>query len=107
VEPERQKIVIVEHAILDVIEGKSEAFETALAKAVALISQTPGFISLEVLRCIERAGRYLLLVKWRSIEDHTIGFRQSERYQEWRKLLHHFYSPFPEVLHFKSAVIVG
>jgi heme-degrading monooxygenase HmoA len=99
--------VIVEHAILDIIEDKSEAFETALAEAVPLISQTPGFISLEVLPCIEIAGRYLLLVKWRSIEDHTIGFRQSERYQEWRKLLHHFYSPFPEVLHFESPVIAG
>jgi hypothetical protein len=37
------------------------------------------------------------------LEDHTIGFRQSAAYQEWRKLLHHFYDPFPVVEHFRKV----
>jgi len=36
-------------------------------------------------------------VNWRSLEDHTVGFRKSEQYQEWRRLLHNFYEPFPEI----------
>jgi heme-degrading monooxygenase HmoA len=39
-------------------------------------------------------------VKWRYLEDHTVGFRESSQYQEWKALLHHYYSPFPAVEHF-------
>jgi hypothetical protein len=42
----------------------------------------------------------LLLVRWASLENHTVGFRQSGRYAQWRAALHHFYEPFPEVWHF-------
>ena len=58
-----------------------------------------GFVSLSLSRCMEKASDYLLLVQWRTLEDHTIGFRQSPEYQRWRALLHHFYYPMPEVLH--------
>ena len=43
---------------------------------------------------------YVLLGHWQQLEDHTVGFRQSPQYQEWRRLLHHFYDPFPSVLHY-------
>jgi heme-degrading monooxygenase HmoA len=45
----------------------------------------------------------LLLVRWRKLEDHTHGFRGSRKYEEWRRLLHRFYDPFPTVLHFTST----
>jgi heme-degrading monooxygenase HmoA len=45
-------------------------------------------------------SRYLLLVSWERLEDHTEGFRKSPEYEEWRRLLHHFYDPFPTVEHF-------
>jgi len=54
-----------------------------------------------MLRCLERPGRYLLLVRWRSLEDHTEGFRKSAPYLEWKRLLHHFYDPFPTVEHYE------
>jgi len=54
---------------------------------------------------MEVKGKYLLLVKWQTIEDHTVGFRQSSKYQEWKKQLHHFYDPFPVVEHFKNVDI--
>jgi heme-degrading monooxygenase HmoA len=92
--------MILEHALLDVKPGQEAAFETAVAAALPLISATPGFEGLEVRPCIEKPGRYLLLVRWRALEDHTEGFRGSARYQEWRKLLHNFYDPFPDVAHF-------
>ena len=80
--------------------GEEADFEAAFARAQALIASMPGFESLQLLRCIERPNRYLLLVEWARIEDHTNGFRGSAEYEEWRRLLHHFYDPFPTVEHF-------
>ena len=97
--------MIVEHAILNVKPLDDEAYQTALKQALPLIASTPGFIKLNVRPCLERAGCYLLLVEWEKLEDHTIGFRQSDRYLKWKELLHPFYSPFPEVLHFGDAVV--
>ncbi len=53
---------------------------------------------------METPNRYLLLVEWETLEAHTIGFRRSPRYQEWRALLHHFYAPFPTVEHFDADI---
>jgi heme-degrading monooxygenase HmoA len=68
-------VVILEHAILAVRADRSEAFEAAFGEASALIGAMPGFRSLRLERCIERADRYLLLVEWDRLEDHTDGFR--------------------------------
>ena len=92
--------MVLEHALLDVISGLEVEFEEAFSRARDVISKSPGFISLKIVRGIERPSSYLLLVEWESLEDHTIGFRQSARYLEWRELLHHFYDPFPVVEHF-------
>ena len=67
------------------------------------IASTSGFISLELRRCVEKPDQYLLLVHWRALEDHTIGFRQSAQYQDWKRLLHHFYDPFPSVEHYETV----
>ena len=92
--------MILEIAILDVKPGETEAFEAAFGKARPLIAATPGFLGLELRRCVEKRGRYLLLVRWETVEAHTQGFRGSDRYIEWKRLLHHFYDPFPTVEHF-------
>ena len=94
--------MILEVAILDVIAGKEIEFEKAFAKAQKIISCMPGYSSHQLQKCIEKENRYILLVNWQKLEDHTIGFRESDQYQEWRALLHHFYDPFPEVEHYTS-----
>ncbi len=96
--------MILEIAILDVKPGEGGAFEAAFATARPLISATPGFLELELRPCLERPDRYLLLVRWESVEAHTVGFRGSDRYAEWRRLLHHFYDPFPTVEHYGETV---
>jgi heme-degrading monooxygenase HmoA len=96
--------VIVEHALLDVIPGQEQGFEVAFAEAVGIISASPGFLSLRLLRCSERAHGYLLLVEWDRVEDHTVGFRESPAYAQWRALLHHFYQPFPTVEHYTPVL---
>lgn len=93
--------MILEVAVLNVRQGQSGAFEEAFRKAQKIIAAIPGYVSHELQRCIEDNDKYLLLVRWRRLEDHTIGFRQSAQYQEWKRLLHHFYDPFPSVEHFE------
>jgi heme-degrading monooxygenase HmoA len=93
--------MITEHAVLPVIPGQEAEFMETMDRARAIIASAPGFISLRVGRCIEQPANFLLLVEWETLEAHTQGFRNSEAYQEWRALLHHFYDPFPVVEHFE------
>jgi heme-degrading monooxygenase HmoA len=92
--------MILEIAMLNVIPGRTQEFEKAFAEAKPIVASMPGFVSLELHRCVESENRYALLVRWGKLEDHTQGFRNSPRYQEWKALLHHFYDPFPAVEHF-------
>jgi heme-degrading monooxygenase HmoA len=95
--------MILESAQLDVKPGQAAAFEAAFDEAKGIISSMPGFVALELQRCIENRQRYLLLVKWQTLEHHTIGFRTSAEYQQWKALLHHFYDPFPTVEHYEAV----
>lgn len=93
--------MILEIAQLQVRSGQSQAFEAAFDTARHIIASMPGYLGHELQKCIEQDHHYMLLVRWRTVADHEIGFRQSAQYQEWRKLLHHFYDPFPTVLHYQ------
>lgn len=93
--------MILEVAILDVKPGLAPEFETAFKIASGIISTSPGYICHELKRCLETENRYILLVHWQTLEDHTIGFRQSPQYQEWSSFLHDFYEPFPVVEHYE------
>ena len=95
--------MVLEVAILDIKPGMRQDFELAFARAQDIISSMPGYIAHELQHCVENANRYLLLVHWATLEDHTVGFRGSQQYQEWRALLHHFYDPFPTVLHYHAV----
>ena len=96
--------MILEVATLDVRAGQEQQFELAFQQASSIIASMNGYVSHQLQRCLENRQRYVLLVNWVSLEDHTIGFRQSPDYQEWTRLLHHFYDPFPIVEHYQ---IVG
>lgn len=93
--------MILEVAMLSVRPGEGKAFEAAFAEAQGIIAAMPGYLGHELQRCLEVADRYVLLVRWRTVEDHEVGFRTSPRYLEWKRLLHHFYDPFPVVEHFE------
>ncbi|WP_405175526.1 antibiotic biosynthesis monooxygenase [Paenibacillus sp. FSL H8-0261] len=92
--------MILEAAMLQVKPGLTTEFEKSFKEASSLISSIEGYIGHELQHCLEDDHKYLLLVKWRTLEDHTIGFRESSQYQEWKVLLHHYYDPFPVVEHF-------
>ena len=95
--------MILESAVLDVKAGLTGEFEAAFSEARHIISASPGYVSHELRRCIEKPDRYLLLVRWRTLQDHTEGFRKSAPYQKWKSLLHHFYDPFPVVEHYEPV----
>jgi len=99
--------MILEVATLDVKPGQETAFERDFAVAVKIISAADGYVSHELQRGIEKQGRYVLLVRWRTLGAHTEGFRKSPQYLEWKKMLHGYYDPFPTVEHFTKVSQAG
>ena len=97
-------MAILEHALLQVRPGEEAAFEAAMAKARPLIAASPGFGGIEVRSPAQDGGPYLLLVQWDSVAAHRDGFRQSDRYRQWRDLLHHFYDPMPQIHYFAAPL---
>ena len=64
----------------------------------------PGYVCHELQRCLERTDEYVLLVRWVSLEAYEVGLRRSPEYQQCKRLLHHFYDPFPVVSHYEAVV---
>ncbi|WP_078394450.1 antibiotic biosynthesis monooxygenase family protein [Shouchella patagoniensis] len=95
--------MVLEAVMLQVKANMEQEYETAFRDASKLIASMKGYRSHELQRCMEVKGRYLLLVRWETLEDHTIGFRNSKEYKRWKKQLHHFYDPFPTVEHFQRV----
>lgn len=95
--------MILEAVILNIKSNLESEFELAFQQASSIIASMDGYLSHKLHRCIEVKGKYLLLVRWDSLEAHTIGFRNSLQYQKWKQLLHHFYDPFPTVEHFEEV----
>jgi heme-degrading monooxygenase HmoA len=89
--------------VLDALVDGTRGFERAFAEASASISSSPGYISHELQRCIEKPGRYVLPVRWETLRDHTEGFRGSAGYEEWGRPFHHFCDPFQTVQHSETV----
>jgi len=96
--------MVLEVAFLQVVPGWEAEFEAAFAKASMIIATTHGYRSHRLDCCLEVTNKYLLLVQWDALEDHTVGFRGSDASVEWKGLLHHFYDPFPIVEHFTPVL---
>lgn len=72
--------MVLEVAVLNVKPGQTAEFEAAFAQAQQIIASMPGYVEHELQKCIEVVDQYLLLVRWQTLADHTIGFRQSAKY---------------------------
>ncbi|MEO6637702.1 MAG: antibiotic biosynthesis monooxygenase [Ginsengibacter sp.] len=95
--------MITEIAILYIKENESNLFESAFGKAQTIIASMKGYIEHELQKCMGQENKYVLIVRWQSLEDHTKGFRKHEKYTEWKGLLHQFYEPFPIVEHYQKV----
>lgn len=96
--------MILEAASLQVVTGQEHAFEEAMVRAAPVIAATPGYIRHELRRCMETKGRYLLLVQWETLEAHTVAFRESPRFGEWRAIIGPFFAAPPNVEHYTSVL---
>jgi heme-degrading monooxygenase HmoA len=96
--------MILEVAILQVKKGEELNFERDFTIASQFIQSISGYVSHSLRKCIEEENKYILLVDWEKLEDHTISFRESDAYLEWKKMLHHYYNPFPVVEHYEMVL---
>jgi heme-degrading monooxygenase HmoA len=94
--------MVLEVAMLTVHAGQESAFEAAMQQAAPVIASSPGYLSHELRRCVETAGRYLLLVQWETLEAHTVGFRQSAAFTQWRAIIGGFFAAPPTVEHYEE-----
>lgn len=95
--------MITEIARIDIKPGQEKDFETAVGMAQTIFKRCKGWKSFELHRSIEKPSRYRLLIKWETLENHTVDFREGPNFAEWRALVGpHFASP-PEVEHTKTV----
>jgi heme-degrading monooxygenase HmoA len=92
--------MILEHAALRTDPARAAEFEEAILRgASSVIAQARGFKGFKVNRSIESPGRYILMIYWDTLEDHTVGFRQSPAFAEWRSIVGPFFLQPPVVEH--------
>ncbi|MGU7784362.1 antibiotic biosynthesis monooxygenase family protein [Burkholderia sp. PU8-34] len=96
--------MILEIASLEIEPSQAEQFEAAVRQALPLFARARGCGGAELQRVIERNGEYLLVVKWATVDDHMVHFRQSDDFQAWRQLAGPFFKRPPEVFHTVAAV---
>ena len=97
--------MITEIAQIDVKPGLERGFEAGVQKAVPLFLRAKGCGGVELKRSIEKPSRYRLLVRWATVEAHTVDFRGSADFAEWRKLVGHCFATPPEVEHVEDALV--
>ncbi len=94
--------MILELADIRIISDQNAAFEEAITRGLAtVISQAKGFRGFKVNRGMESEQRYILQIFWETLEDHTVGFRQSELFTQWRAIVGPFFDGAPNVEHFE------
>lgn len=92
--------MILEIAEFDILAGKENLFAEATHLAKKVISQSKGFVSIEFRKCLETPTRFVAFIKWETLEDHTVGFRQSPLFLEWRAILSPYFNSLPVALHY-------
>jgi heme-degrading monooxygenase HmoA len=93
--------MLLEHASIRVRAGSAAAFESAMADARGAIAGSPGFVSFSLRRGVESPDTYLLLVGWETLDDHLVGFRESEAFTRWRALIGPYFDGQPVVDHYE------
>jgi heme-degrading monooxygenase HmoA len=94
--------MILEVADIHTPEGEQAGFEQAIRRGLdTVLSTSPGFRGYEVRQSIEEPNRYLLMIQWESLEDHTVRFRESELYAQWSAIVRPFFAQAPAVQHFE------
>src|SRR5579872_850900 len=96
--------MVTEIAQIEIKSGMESEFEAGVKSAAPLFKRAKGCRSMELQRSVEKPNRYRLFVGWETLENHTVDFRGSADFQEWRKLVAHCFASPPEVEHTTQVV---
>jgi heme-degrading monooxygenase HmoA len=94
--------MIIEVATIRVKQGLEAEFEAAVGKAVDVFRRAEGCLGLVLTRCVEDPSHYDVVIRWKTLEDHTVGFRGSPLFAEWRALVGPFFAEPPSVKHYAN-----
>lgn len=96
--------MVLEVAEIQIRPGEQQAFEAALSLGIqTVISGSKGYRGYRLEHGIESPQRYLLLIEWDTLENHTVDFRQSASFAQWRAIVGPFFAEPPRVEHFRQA----
>jgi heme-degrading monooxygenase HmoA len=94
--------MILEHADIRIKPGTNADFDAAIERGLTtVIAKAKGYLGSQVHKGIESADRYILTIRWATLEDHNVGFRQSPAFQDWRAIVGPFFASPPAVEHFE------
>ncbi|WP_077965528.1 antibiotic biosynthesis monooxygenase family protein [Ensifer adhaerens] len=99
--------MILEVAEISIQPGSERAFEDGVRQAVPLFLRAKGCHGLSLHRVVEMPSVYRLVVKWETVDDHMIGFRNSDDFEEWRRLVSHCFDGAPKVTHTEALASYG
>ena len=97
--------MILELADIRIAPGRNADFDAAIQRGVeTVISQAKGFLGYEVRKGVESPERYLLMIRWATLENHTVDFREGPLFPQWRAIVGPFFAAPPVVEHFSLVV---
>lgn len=97
--------MILEIADIRVQPGQQDAFAEAVTRALTTVAvQAKGMKGYKVNRGIESPERFVLQIFWETLEDHTVGFRESPLFAQWRAIIGPYFAQPPHVEHFDLVV---
>jgi len=94
--------MILEIADIRVVPGKQAEFDVAVQRGIDTVaSKAKGFRGYKVNRGVESPDRYVLMIYWETLENHTVDFRQGPQFAQWRAIVGPFFAAPPVVEHFE------
>lgn len=97
--------MILEVADIRIPPGKNAAFDLAIEKGIeTVVCKAKGFRGYQVHKGIESPDRYVLLIRWDTLENHTVDFRGGPAFKEWRAIVGPYFASPPQVEHFELVV---
>jgi len=96
--------MIIEVAEVKIKPGTNAEFEAAVEKAVGVFRQAKGCLGLHAQKCVEEPELYHVVIRWETLEKHTVDFREGPLFQEWRGLVGPYFAEPPRALHYEVAI---
>jgi len=94
--------MILEIATFDIKPNSLSKFKSACEEAALVISKSKGFVGVDFKQCVEADKKFVALISWETLEDHTVGFRESDLFTQWRAILSPYFNTPPVAEHYQT-----